>query len=85
MAQAVRKSEDTTNRTVSWLRRVVGRTGFNPRSVCVGVLVDKVAMGTGFAPSTSFFHRQYHSTSSPYSFTRLSPTYINLAVYSAVK
>jgi hypothetical protein len=55
MARGVRRSEDTPNRALPWFRRLVGRTGFSPRLVRVGVLVDKVATETGFAPNTSFF------------------------------
>jgi hypothetical protein len=84
MAQEVKRLECTPNRAVPWLRRLVGRTGFNPRLVRVGILVDNVALGTDFAPST-VFPRQYNSTSSPCSFTRLSPTCVNLAVYSVVQ
>ena len=65
--------ESTPNRATPLLRRLVGK----PRAVRVGFLVEKVVPKTGLAPSTSFFPHQYHVTSSPYSFTRLSPTYVN--------
>jgi hypothetical protein len=55
---------------VSWLRRLVAgisprRPGFNPGSVHVGFVVDKVALGQVFPPSTSVFPCQFHSTDAP--------------------
>jgi hypothetical protein len=55
---------------VPWLRRLVAglpprRPGFDPGSVRVGFLVDKVALGQVFPPSTSVFHCQFHSTGAP--------------------
>jgi hypothetical protein len=52
------------------LRRLVAylsprRPGFFPRSVHVGFVVDKVALGQVFLPSTSVFPCQFHSTGSP--------------------
>jgi hypothetical protein len=41
------------------------RSGFDPRSVHVGFLVDKVALGEVFSPSTSVFASQFHSTGAP--------------------
>jgi hypothetical protein len=38
------------------------RPGFDPGSVHVGFLVDKVALGQVFPPSTSVFPCQFHST-----------------------
>jgi hypothetical protein len=53
----------------SWLRRLVAgfsprRPGFDPGSVRVGLVVDKVAL-YGFSPSTSVFPCQFHSTGVP--------------------
>jgi hypothetical protein len=55
---------------VLWLRRLVAglpprRPGFDPGSVHVGFVVDKVAPGQVFLPSTSVFPRQFHSTGAP--------------------
>jgi hypothetical protein len=57
------------SRAVPWLRRlVVGlpprRPGFDPGSVHVGFVVDKVALGQVF-PRVLRFSRQFHSTGSP--------------------
>jgi hypothetical protein len=54
---------------VPWLKRLVAgllprRLGFDPGSVHVGFVVDKVAR-TGFSPSTSVFPCQFHSTFAP--------------------
>jgi hypothetical protein len=37
-------------------------TGFDPESVHVGFVVDKVALGQGFSQSFSVFSCQFHST-----------------------
>jgi hypothetical protein len=55
---------------VPWLRRLVAslpprRPGFFPRSFHVGFVVDKVALGQVFLPSTSVFPCQFHSTVAP--------------------
>jgi hypothetical protein len=55
---------------VPWLRRLVAglpprRPGFDPGSVRVGFVVDKVALGQVFLPSTSVFPCQIHSTGAP--------------------
>jgi hypothetical protein len=55
---------------VPWLRRLVAglpprRPGFDPGSVHVGIVVDKVALGQVFPPSTSVFPCQIHSTGAP--------------------
>jgi hypothetical protein len=52
---------------VPWLRPLVAglpqrRTGFDPGSVHVGFVVDKVAMGQVFPPNTSVFPCHFHST-----------------------
>jgi hypothetical protein len=52
---------------VPWLRRLVAglsprRFGFDPGSVHVGFVVDKVALGQVFSPCTSVSPCQYHST-----------------------
>jgi hypothetical protein len=54
----VTKKKQLTTRclnAVPWLRLLVAglspwRPGFDPRSVDVGFVVDKVAMGQGFSP-----------------------------------
>ena len=53
-----------------WLRRLVASLqtrapGFDPRSVHVGFLVDKVALGQVFPPSISVFPCQFYSTGAP--------------------
>jgi hypothetical protein len=55
---------------VLWLRRLVAgfsprKTGFDPGSINVGFVVDKVALGQGILPSTSVFPCQFHSTGAP--------------------
>jgi hypothetical protein len=55
---------------VSWLRRLAAclptrRPGFDPGSVHVGFVVNKVALGQVFSPSTSVFPCQFHSTGAP--------------------
>jgi hypothetical protein len=55
---------------VPWLRRLVAslspwRPGFDIRSVHVEFVVDKVALGQVFPPSTSVFPCQFHSTGTP--------------------
>jgi hypothetical protein len=42
--------------------------GFEPRSVHVGSVVDKVTLGQVYLQSTSAFPCQYHSTIDPYSY-----------------
>jgi hypothetical protein len=59
------------NRAVPWLRRLVAslsppRPGFDPGSVHVGFVVDKVALEqVPLTPSTSLFLCQFHSASAP--------------------
>jgi hypothetical protein len=53
--------------SVSWLRRLVAglptrKPGFDFDSVQVEFVVDKVALGQGFPPSTSVLPCQFHST-----------------------
>jgi hypothetical protein len=53
-----------------WLRRLVAglsprRPGFDPWLLHVGFMVDKVALGQVFPPSTSVFSCQFHSTGAP--------------------
>jgi hypothetical protein len=55
---------------VPWLRQLVTglslwRPRFNPGSVHVGFVVDKVALGQVFPPSTSVFLCEFHSTGAP--------------------
>jgi hypothetical protein len=55
---------------VLWLRQLVAglslqRPGFDRKSVHVGYMVDKVALGQVFPPSTSVFPCQFHSTGVP--------------------
>jgi hypothetical protein len=54
-------------KAVPWFRRLVAglsprRSGFAPRSIHVGFVVDKVTLGRVFSPSSSIFPCQYHST-----------------------
>jgi hypothetical protein len=66
---------------VPWLKCLVSgrrRPGFNPRSVHVGFVVDKVALGQDFSPSASVFPCQYHAINAPYSFIHLPPTVYNV-------
>jgi hypothetical protein len=56
-------------KAVPWLRRLVAglslrRPGFDPGSVHVGCVVDKVALGQVFL-RLSVFPCQFHSTGSP--------------------
>ena len=53
-----------------WPRRLVAglsprRPGFDPGSVRVRFVVDKVALGEDFPPSTSVFPCQFNSTGAP--------------------
>jgi hypothetical protein len=55
---------------VPWLRRLVAglsprRPRFDPGSVHVGFVVDRVALGQVFSPSTSVFPCQSHSIGAP--------------------
>jgi hypothetical protein len=55
---------------VPWLRRLAAglpprRPGFDPGPVHVGFVVDKVALGQVFSPSTSVFPCQFHSAGAP--------------------
>jgi hypothetical protein len=55
---------------VPYLRRLAAsiplrRPGFDPRSVHVGFVVDKLALGQVFPPSSSVFPCQFHSTAAP--------------------
>jgi hypothetical protein len=54
-----------------WLRWLVTsispqRPRFKPWSVCVRFVVDRVALGQGFSPSSSIFPCQYYSIVAPY-------------------
>jgi hypothetical protein len=56
-----------SQKAVPWLKRLVAglsprRLGFDPASFDVGFMVQKVALEQFFPPSTSVFHRQFHST-----------------------
>jgi hypothetical protein len=56
---------------VSWVRRLVAglstrRPVFDSGSVHVGFVVDKVALGQVFPPSTSVFLCQFHPTGAPF-------------------
>jgi hypothetical protein len=44
---------------------LLGRPGFDPRSVSVRHVVDKMALGQIFSPSTSIFSCHCHSTNTP--------------------
>jgi hypothetical protein len=55
---------------VPWLRRLAAglpprRPGFNPGSVHVGFMVDKVALGQVFLRVLRVFPCQFHSTGAP--------------------
>jgi hypothetical protein len=55
---------------VPWLRRLVAglsplRPGFDPGSVHVGFVVDKVTLGQVFPRVLRFFPYQFHSTGAP--------------------
>jgi hypothetical protein len=55
---------------VPWFGKLVaglppGRPGFDPGSVYMGFVVDKVALEQVFSPSTSLFPCQFHSTGAP--------------------
>jgi hypothetical protein len=68
MAQAV--SVQLCVSAVPWLRQFVAglsprRPEFDPRSVHLGFMVDKLALGQGFPSSTSVFPCQFHSTGAP--------------------
>jgi hypothetical protein len=59
-----------TRVAVPWLRQLVAglstrRPGFDPSSVHVGFVVDKVALGQVSTQSTSVFICQFHSTGAP--------------------
>ena len=61
--------------------------GFDPRSIQVGYMTEKVAMRMGFSPSASVFLCQYYSTRVPYlyiSFIRHRP-YTILAIEVGLK
>jgi hypothetical protein len=53
-------------------RRVAGLSrrgpGFDPGSIHVRFLVDKVVLGPGFSPCTSVSHSTYHSANAPHFF-----------------
>jgi hypothetical protein len=58
------------HKAVPWLRRLAAglpprRPGFDPGSVHVGFVVDKVALGQVFSLSSSVFPCQFHSTGAP--------------------
>jgi hypothetical protein len=55
---------------VPWLRRLAAglpprRPGFDPGSVHVGFVVDKVALGRVFPPNSSVLPCQFRSTGAP--------------------
>jgi hypothetical protein len=55
------------NKAAPWLRQLVAglspwRPRFAPGSVHVGFVVDKMAFGQVFSPSSSVFPYQYHYT-----------------------
>jgi hypothetical protein len=53
-------------KAVPWLRQLVaGLPSRSPGSVHVGFVVDKVALGQVFPPSTSVLPCQFHSTGAP--------------------
>jgi hypothetical protein len=54
--------EQVVNVVITANRNVGRRPGFDPGSVHVGFMVDKVALGEVFTPSTSVFPCQFHST-----------------------
>ena len=61
-----------------WLRgmvtsRSLWSPNFDPRPVHVGFVVEKVALGQVFPPSTSVFPSHSHSSSAGYSYIQLSP------------
>ena len=62
------------------------RSGFSPRPVHVGILVDEMALGQSSLRVLPF-PSQYQSTNASYSFTLLSPTLYRIifAVGSVVK
>jgi hypothetical protein len=65
-----------------WLRCMVTShslwsPSFDPRPVLVGFVVDKVALGQVFPPSTLVFPSHSYSTSAAYSFILQSPVLYN--------
>jgi hypothetical protein len=63
-------TERLFQKALPWLRRLAAglpprRPGFDPGSVHVGFVVDKVALGQGFPPSSLAFLCQFHSTGAP--------------------
>jgi hypothetical protein len=72
----------TQERTVPWFKQLFAslsqrRPGFNPRSVYVGFVVGKVALGQALF-TTVWFSCQYYSTNTPHSFTDLLIKIYNL-------
>jgi hypothetical protein len=64
------REEELQEGAVPRLRRLVAglpprRPGFDPGSVHVGFVVDKVSLGQVFPPSTSVFPCQFNSTGAP--------------------
>ena len=53
---------------------------FDPRSVHMRFMVDKVALWQVSSPSTSVFPCQYHSTYHPHPFIHLPPTLYNVSL-----
>ena len=60
---ANRNKKPTLGRTMAQV--VSRRPGFDPGSVHVEFVVDKVALGQVFPPSTSVLPCQFHSTGAP--------------------
>jgi hypothetical protein len=63
-------SKQIHSEAMPWLRRLAAglppwRPGFDPGSVHVGFVVDKVALGQVFPPSSSVFPCQFHSIGAP--------------------
>jgi hypothetical protein len=63
--------------------RLGTRPGFGTRPIHFGFVVDEVALGQVFSPSTSVFPCRPHSTNAPYSFIRHRPC-INVATDSVI-
>jgi hypothetical protein len=65
----VKEKKDTAQAVPRFRRLVAGlpprMPGFDPGSVHVASVVEKVALGQVFPPSTSVFHTQFHSTAAP--------------------
>jgi hypothetical protein len=71
---------------VPWLRRLVAgfpplRPGFDSGSVHVGFVVDKVALGQVFPPSTSVFPCQFHFTGATLLVKMKKPDHLSLHLH----